>query len=254
VEFTLRWALSAPEPERTFSYTFRDLDALSGDYFVGRQHLTAGEAGRLIVETECCLLARQTEPLVHNRFKVTLDWDLDARQGAWTLRRDFEAAGRQWHLLPEGPQSALAALELRRVGPSTLEDVRAAHRSDVSSALHTRLADRWETLLVWLQECAVEALENEGSEGELPFDAFPSFLELTGEYQIDRLSDLTEKRGHTAFFIDLQFKGRQNRPDQEEFGYLGLDFEVTLDDQGEFVLEYFNSSVGWWKDLQVPTT
>lgn len=246
VDEALHFALSAPEPQRTFRWAFRVHEGISGAYFLGRRHLSPLGGAQVLMETECCLLRRGLpgrDVEVDTRFKVTLQWDLSLAQGVWELPRLLEVVGGQLARL-DGVwlAGALCDLGLRRVGPSSLEHIRALSHSNMPPELLARVEGRWEAALADIHRGAQQAIDDESGDGELPYATFPCRLDLTGEYIVESVQDWSEGNAD-HICVALHFQGHPRYDGQMDFGFLSMDVEFGLDDQGAWVYSGHHTGV-----------
>ncbi len=226
-EQVLQWAMTDPAATARFQSMHPYAQGVTGDYFIGRQHidLKPDQPNRLIVETECCLtsLDFQGLPAVYERFIVTLDWNLPKSTGQMLLAHDTER------------ESQLAVLPLRLIRTFALSEIPDLDHLDAGG--HALLGDRWDEALACIQQAAREIMEDFSSSGELDQQFFPCRVKMTGDYSIGMASTLDGP----AVLILLCFTELQTMTSRGEDDYLGYELTLSVGEDGRLTYELWGS-------------
>lgn len=168
---------------------------------------------------------------MYARFLVLLAWNAETKSGRFLSAPELEG------------EPHLSAVDVKRIGPATLDEMSRLYGSTITPHLREQLAGRWEEFLGAVEAAAREYLADGSASGLLDNEWFPSRLNMTGEYYVREVND-GERDADLAFFVPIHFIGQRTAEDQTNFGYLGLTLNMDVV-EGRIVCEHADSFVAW---------
>ena len=232
VEVTLRWALTDPDAIRQLQHLYSYAEKVRGAYFIGRQYFELESGDIALIETECCLLSLNNENMsyVHERYTVTLRYDIISATGTYILARETQR------------ESVLAKLDIHRLGTANPSEMLKYDANDCGPEWLSWMTNHWEIVLEIIDRCATEAVDDGSFSGELDYNGFPSRLSMTGEFIIDNVRPFCYSSDRKGFSAMLRFQEHPYVAEQKSYDYLENDLDIFVNSEGEFYLDSANTS------------